>query len=320
VPTTQDFGALNIALGGQSVVPGNDYTNTTVRDRFLNTWGGVYGGQVLTIMEYQGTQSTYWSQSGVNVTNAFGLGFNHHGQIWPQGSQVKNYGLSLRCVRDTVPPPPEGCNNNTPGWGTSLGTVSFATTQQWTVGNQVWSDAVTATACTSRTTQYRGGSTGNFNADCRSTPGYKGDLFSFCAVARFANTLCPAPWQAPTRQDFFDLDIALGGCGDGCTPAHGGTCSSPNGSAGNSDIGCFYYNNAVRNNYINTWGGSYSGYCDGIGALFVQGLNTFYWSQSGVTTNSDFGFLNQYNSNGEIRPQRRAEKYHGFSLRCVRDN
>ena len=115
------------------------------------------------------------------------------------------------------------CNRDMPGWGNSLGTVSFVSDRTWRVGSQIWSDVVTATACQKPTfmglmrpqiyshhpqiyssdnvisrgiIRYAG-----FSADCRTLTHLSGDLFSWCAVVRFANQLCPYPWRVPTRED-----------------------------------------------------------------------------------------------------------------------
>ena len=108
-----------------------------------------------------------------------------------------------------------GCNKLTPGFGENLGTIAFATDSTWSIiGNghvQIWSDAITATNC--QKTTFDGGMKNNLNADCRSNSGFRGDLFSWCVVYRFADQLCPSPWRVPTVQDFINLDIAMGGNG-----------------------------------------------------------------------------------------------------------
>jgi hypothetical protein len=112
------------------------------------------------------------------------------------------------------------CNGDLPGWGAKTGAVSFVSDSVWTIGSQTWSDAVTTTSCREKTT-YDGTKTAynhnakynGHNADCRSNPEQKGDLFSWCAVIRFATFLCPSPWRVPTADDFRELDIALGGTG-----------------------------------------------------------------------------------------------------------
>ena len=188
-----------------------------------------------------------------------------------------------------------GCNQDTPGWGASLGTVTRGT-RVWAIsGNgitQIWSDAVTATNCNKTT--YAGGSTGNFNADCRSNASYPGDLFSWCAVIRFQDQLCPAPWRVPTMQDFIDLDLALGGNGQN----RGGTPQF------------------VTDNYITRWGGAFGGYCNSVGTLWTQGSWGFYWSQSGF--NATHGRNLRFGTGGGIYPQDWRLKNLGFTLRCVR--
>jgi len=188
-----------------------------------------------------------------------------------------------------------GCNFNTPGWGNYLGTISFHTNQTWTIeGNnisQIWSDAVTATNC--RKTTFSGGSSNNFNADCRSNPNFPGDLFSWCAVVRFADQLCPYPWRVPTTEDFRDLDIAMGGTG------------SPRVNL-----------NFVNTNYIQRWGGRFGGNSGSRGTLFYQSFWGDYWSQSEMS--AVYGRPLVFGAGGSIIPQSSVTKAHGLTLRCVR--
>jgi len=199
-----------------------------------------------------------------------------------------------------------GCNVNTPGWGSSLGIVTRGA-QEWAIsGNgitQIWSDAVTATNC--QKTTFAGGSTGNFSADCRSNPDYPGDLFSWCAVIRFQDQLCPDPWRVPTTEDFINLDIAMGG----------------NGRVRNTGTSSVATPQFTTDNYINRWGGALGGACvfEGAhvsdGTLFSQGT-AFYWSQTEFYA-TDAGFLH-FRTSGTIWPSSRFFKQYGLSLRCVR--
>ena len=114
------------------------------------------------------------------------------------------------------------CNTNMPNWGPTLGTVGFATDETWEIRDedgvlvQTWSDAVTASNCSNREA-FNGGADDEhgFNADCRNNPdfggnSFAGDAFSWCAVVRFANQLCPYPWRVPTPEDFELLAETLG--------------------------------------------------------------------------------------------------------------
>jgi len=193
----------------------------------------------------------------------------------------------------------QGCNNNTPGWGASLGTVSFATDRIWTIGSQMWSDAVTATACNK--TDFDGGYFRDaiFNADCRSSPGRLGKLFSWCAVMRFADELCPYPWRVPTSQDFINLDMALGGTGI---------------ARGQRDT-------IVRDRYINDWGTSFIGRtCSFMGV----NVNATYWSQTErdirLAYSLYFNPNNNHEGGGWNMPRAVNGKAVGMALRCVRDN
>jgi len=185
------------------------------------------------------------------------------------------------------------CNNNLPGWGNSLGTVSFASNQTWSVGHQIWSDAVIATACASRTA-FNGGNwhARDFNADCRNSAGnanFSGHYFSWCAVMRFANQLCPYPWRVPTRDDFETLHFYLGQPHN-ASGSFMGTTASPNGG---------------------TWGGArFTGDASNIHSTWSA-----YWSSTEQST-------------GEARSLQFTEsilsragiwyKDYGFAVRCVR--
>jgi len=192
------------------------------------------------------------------------------------------------------------CLPEEPGWGTSLGTVSFATPQEWTITKdgvtQIWSDAVQASNCSNKTTFAGGANATGFRADCRSNPSQKGDLFSWCAVARFRDVLCPYPWRVPTDQDFVNLDLLLGGNGRTRTSLA-----------------------FVNDNYIARWGGTYSGTCTASGALRSQNVAGEYWAsvpRNQVPSNHAFTF--GFENDGFLSPDGLIGKANGHALRCVR--
>ncbi len=119
-----------------------------------------------------------------------------------------------------------GCNRDIPGWGESLGKVRFVSNRVWTIGVHTWSDAVTAENC--KKEAFDGGERGRkepgYNADCRRniTDSY-GDLFSWCAIKRYRNQLCPVGWRVPTIEDFMALSRWLEGTNYGWM--HGGSSS-----------------------------------------------------------------------------------------------
>ena len=208
---------------------------------------------------------------------------------------------SFASVFDEVPQSedtvfPNRCNENLPGWGESLGVVSFVTEQEWVISNgeatQIWSAAVTASNC--QKASFNGGDWDlhSFNADCRSNPDQSGDLFSWCAVVRFHEKLCPAPWRVPIRQDFVDLDRLLGGTGS------------------------WQNNSELSDRFLTVWGGVYSGYCNGTGVLLGQGSWARYWSQSGHSEGRGANF--EIGSNSSVYPRTWYRKDSGFSVRCVR--
>jgi uncharacterized protein (TIGR02145 family) len=196
-----------------------------------------------------------------------------------------------------------GCNTDSPGWGQNLGIVSFVTDSTWKISNgiitQIWSDAVQATNCNK--IMFDGGDfrSLNFKADCRSNPNYKGDLFSWCAVMRFAKQLCPDPWRVPTQQDFIDLDRAMGG-------------------TGHNQISFLQLTRYVGTGN-NQWGGVYGGYCRLNSMIISEGSWAHYWSSSEGDNVRSARNLN-FGVNGVVYPRNNGEnsKNAGFSLRCVR--
>jgi len=110
-------------------------------------------------------------------------------------------------------------------------------------------------------------------SDCRrsQTSDRKGDYFSWCAVVRYADSLCPPTggWRVPTAEDFCELDQALlsGKCNDRTEPLsvvkkYAETCSNT------------------------CWGGTYGGYCMPMPTTVsndpvrFEGYSGYYWSQT----------------------------------------
>ncbi len=200
-------------------------------------------------------------------------------------------------VQSEVPIVTTGCVDST----FNLGTVSFVSVTTRTITGtvdgkpitQIWSDAVTATGC--QKMAYNGGSSGAYNVDCRSNPGYPGDLFSWCAVVKYASTLCPAPWRVPSVQDFINLDKALGGTGEN----KGGVPSALSKYIGTGS---------------NQWGAVYGGTVTS--SLSGQGSYAKYWSQTEYSVG--YGYVCDLTSGNGVFPQYGGGKHAGGTLRCVR--
>ena len=192
-------------------------------------------------------------------------------------------------------------------WSSALGNVSFATDSIWTISRefmfmddifQIWSDAVQTDVC-SRKKSFNGGSfEKGFNIDCRSNPDQKGDLFSWRAVFELRYELCPYPWRVPTREDFINLDRALGG--------------------GGSVFRCDRRWSHI-DKYLNNWGGVFGGRSSSSGYLMGQDLRADYWSQEPSFGCSAYTLSFHY-IKGHIFPQNCIERSFGASLRCIRDN
>lgn len=179
--------------------------------------------------------------------------------------------------------------------GEWLGTVTFRSTDQWTVGEQVWSDAVMAARC--RKDEFDGGPEGPYKADCRQSEGF-GDLFSWEVIGLYSSDLCPEGWRIPTKRDFFDLDVALGGSGSGGTGSESAL-----------------YN--VWQKYLADWGAQPGGFARTANPEVVfPGAVACYWSQTELDDDRAY-YLYVYS--GRVYPQYNETKDLGMSVRCVTD-
>jgi uncharacterized protein (TIGR02145 family) len=171
----------------------------------------------------------------------------------------------------------------------NLGNVYFRTDRTWKIGNQEWSELVMASGCEKN--DYQGESDLGYVADCRQDTNYgNGILFSWEAVNRYKNLLCPEPWRVPTRDDFINLDKALGGTGINRVK-----------------------DEILRDKYLRDWGSIY-GYMELKEGEIVQGA--YYWSQSEGSAVSAHRF--HFNSKGKIWPKGGSYKEYAHSIRCVR--
>jgi uncharacterized protein (TIGR02145 family) len=106
IPTSNDFIALDIALGGTGEnrpflsVSGPDipilakYTG--------DEWGGGYGGNSTwdNVLARPNVEAYYWGQTaGVDNTQGMYLGFKTNGHIFVRQSTTKDFGMPVRCVR-----------------------------------------------------------------------------------------------------------------------------------------------------------------------------------------------------------------------------
>ncbi|MCL2416668.1 MAG: fibrobacter succinogenes major paralogous domain-containing protein [Bacteroidales bacterium] len=228
------------------------------------------------------------------------------------------------CEPDTItgtitvnpPLPMTFCNDLQPGWGNIPLGATFASTNEWTIlgtdgrPTQIWSDAVVATACANRTMLATGGQF-NVNADCRNSVNnnnFTGHYFSWCAVMRFADELCPAPWRVPSREDFIDLDLNLGGTGANRNVAEGTATGA---------ITLGYFSSTAANSPQSRWGGArFTGLGGQLGAQ-----NSRYWSSTetiGSTGVLNNAFHLHFNVNS-VNPQEGHGKTNAMAVRCVRN-
>jgi uncharacterized protein (TIGR02145 family) len=100
VPDTADFRDLDLALGGNGVYSWD--TTMTQVNKYLNTWGGAFGGLVYSTtgnLGSQGKSAFYWSKSERGL-GTYCLELWSSGFVDTQGSAAgRGNGIVLRCVR-----------------------------------------------------------------------------------------------------------------------------------------------------------------------------------------------------------------------------
>ncbi|MCL2027199.1 MAG: fibrobacter succinogenes major paralogous domain-containing protein [Bacteroidales bacterium] len=208
-------------------------------------------------------------------------------------------------------PSPTGCDFCTSERNlVNITSASFATAQTWSPGTSslVWSDAVISPQCTPRGDAYNGGADPNFNVDCRDpTNGFNGHYFSWCAVMKFADILCPGDWRVPTTAEFLELHLTLGHSAPetqtGYVPVIASTYMGTTGTGGAG---------GVTENHGGSWGGSRFT----ADAADLPSASSSYWSSSEYSSSRAF---NLHYNRLDVWPQRSYNKFIGFALRCVRD-
>jgi len=101
VPTRHDFIALDIALGGN----GRHRKNDQHLLKYVDVWGITYGGFCIESgwLRTQDFSAHYWSSSSGSRSVAYSLSFLasiNPISVNPQDYGSKDFGFSLRCVRD----------------------------------------------------------------------------------------------------------------------------------------------------------------------------------------------------------------------------
>lgn len=104
VPSSHDFRVLNIALGGRDVGPGQEYVDATgVIGKYIDDWGAELGSVCNNsiFLTNTGNLAGYWAINEYDDREAFMVEINQAvNKVMPEPYWLKNYGMSLRCVRD----------------------------------------------------------------------------------------------------------------------------------------------------------------------------------------------------------------------------
>ena len=228
-----------------------------------------------------------------------------------------------------------GCNTADPTWGTEgLGTITWGSMDNTDIetgtttipgtderADQIWSAGVFAAACRDRE-EFEGGSEqGNVFASCRrANTEITGHFFSWCAIVRFADVLCPYPWRVPTTYDFSELDMNLGGTGN--RRAGPGAANIIDGLNPVQQIAQWYLG-ATGTGATPEIGGIWQG-ARFTGTAVVPNANwSVYWSQSEGPNDQGIHFILNPGGPpmqaGVIDSGMLGAKFQGFVVRCVRN-
>jgi uncharacterized protein (TIGR02145 family) len=187
-----------------------------------------------------------------------------------------------------------------PDTGTQTWTFSGLT---WTMSGQTWTDPNWKQTWSGASSYIPAGCALNTDFADNAPPRYSssnlqagsGYLYNYVCVFKEQHNLCPAPWRVPTLQDFIDLDRYFGGIGDNRTSTT--------------------YQTFITTNYVNAWGGVYSGRGDGASVVF-KGNHMYFWTTTSVETRAYYLHINY--TTGILDPQHYDLHRYGFQVRCVR--
>ena len=193
-----------------------------------------------------------------------------------------------------------------------------------TIGNQIWSPPVLGCARGSGNfvgiTSSEGGS---YNADCRPTAmtatSLEGTLFSWCAVVRFADILCPPSggWRIPTAEDFAALDRAIRGSGTGREAYVSLEVVEKYRTLWANQTSTLFPNGGMFSGMIPTGTGVSTTPATNQTGIIGRGAYGTYWSSTEYnTTGAHFFYIG---ATGAIDPNQAGVKSAGRAVRCVRD-
>jgi uncharacterized protein (TIGR02145 family) len=199
----------------------------------------------------------------------------------------------------TVTATEDGCSGAVSGTITVVAPPpGAASTRTWTVGTQIWSDALQKAQPGCIEVTHMGPN------DAPEPPGpyyrasglYSGSgyLYNWRSVNEYGAQLCPSPWRVPSKADFQTLDGELGGNGSNHEE--------------NSEW--------VADNYITRWGGVYGGFSSG-DSITRPGMEARYWSSS-RSNGTRTAYLLCFVSDGNVYSDSYGNQVHGNQVRCVR--
>jgi uncharacterized protein (TIGR02145 family) len=175
-----------------------------------------------------------------------------------------------------------------------------ASTQTWTAGTQIWSDALqkAQTGCIEVTHMGPNDAPEPPGPYYRASDLYSGSgyLYNWRCVNEYGAQLCPSPWRVPSRNDFQTLDGILGGNGSTHT-------ETPE---------------WVTDNYVTRWGGVYGG-SSFLNSIDKPGTTAWYWSSSLTSSGGTLiAHILFFDSTGRVYSDSYGNQIYGNQVRCVK--
>jgi uncharacterized protein (TIGR02145 family) len=211
---------------------------------------------------------------------------------------VKDYGTATITIRSYIK---EDVTATVTITAEPMGAISFLSANTYSVGTQVWSDAVVAAAAAGRqSVNYNGGSATNPLTDIlpAGTSG-GGTLFSWAVANRWGDKVCSGEWRMPTNSDYLDLSRTIGG---------------------SKHVDGGYVDATTLAAFKTQWNQIYGGHRAGTASYSGLGTIATYWASN--QSASDKGYLMYLATNNNIYPNSTANaayKYYAHQIRCIKN-
>jgi uncharacterized protein (TIGR02145 family) len=317
LPSDAEWTALTTFLGGESVAGGNlkesGYTHwhspnigATNKSGFSALPGGYRSSRGGGAFYAVGNTGFWWSSNG-DTYSSMARELNYNTSYVSRYGTTTEYGFSVRCVKDSVPP-----NSFTdPRDNKTYKTVKIGN-QEWMAENLAYLPAVSPPDSGSSIVprQYVYGFIDTDEAAAKDNQNYKdyGVLYNWPA----AKVACPPGWHLPSDDEWKQLEIALGMTQDQVDAT--GWRGTDQGTQMKATSGWNSNGNGTNSSGFAALPAG-SRLSDGMSGIGGGGV---WWSSTEANTSGAYGRGMNYIYGNVYRDY--IGKEDGFSVRCVRDN